>query len=165
MVAESLSYAQSLRVIGQDLDKFRLNSFRLEKKGDEYVVQIDPTDSPRQSLPREGFLARFIEKIMGSERALEATPKLVRFTSTGILWSDTERKLKRYEPDGMPMHNLSVVLRALGNYLDRKGASDFAISWTTHSAKVSYNNKEEYFSTDNLHDLGISMYLKRVTRH
>jgi hypothetical protein len=55
-------------------------------------------------------------------------------------------------------------LRALGDYLDRKRAGNFAIRWSRSSAMVSYGNHEEYFTTENLHDLGINMYLRRITR-
>jgi hypothetical protein len=52
-------------------------------------------------------------------------------------------------------------LRVLGGYLDRKRAAEFAIRWSKHSAMVSYGQHEEYFTAENLYDLGISMYLKR----
>jgi len=41
MTPAALSYAQSLRVMGQALEVLRINSFELEKRGDEYVVRMD----------------------------------------------------------------------------------------------------------------------------
>jgi hypothetical protein len=37
-MAESLSYAQSLRVVGQDLDALGVDSYQLAKWGDDYIV-------------------------------------------------------------------------------------------------------------------------------
>lgn len=164
MANEPLSYAQSLRVIGQDLAKFRLNSFALEKSGHEYAVRIEQTALLEKLSQPKGFLKTIVEKFRSSDNSLNESPKLLRFTNAEILWSDTQRRAKRCEPHGMPTHNLSVILRALGNYLDKKRAGDFAIWWSTYAAKVKYDHNEEYFTTDNLHDLGVNMYLKRVTR-
>jgi len=41
MTPAALSYAQSLRVMGQALEALRIDSFELEKRGDEYVVRMD----------------------------------------------------------------------------------------------------------------------------
>jgi hypothetical protein len=161
-MAEPLSYAQSLRVIGQDLDKFQLKSFSLEKRGDEYVVQIEGESHRKSSL--QDISKLIIQKTLGSHDPLEEIPKLLRFTTTEILCSDIQRQMKRCEPGGLPVHNLSVVLRALGAYLDRKRAGEFAIGWSRYSVKVTYDQKEEYFTTNNLHDLAVGMYLKRVNR-
>jgi hypothetical protein len=163
ITTESLSFAQSLRVIGQDLDKLQPNSLILEKSGDEYLVRIKRTESSGKSSQR-GVVTWIIEKILGSEDVVEESPEIIRFTISEILWSDTQKRVKRSARNGMPMHNLSMDLRALGDYLDRKRAGNFAIRWSRSSAMVSYGNHEEYFTTENLHDLGINMYLRRITR-
>jgi len=60
--------------------------------------------------------------------------------------------------------NLSLVLRVVGDYLDRKGIGDFAILWSTDSVKVSYGKKVESFTIQDLYDLGVRMYLRRSNR-
>lgn len=162
MPTETLSYAQSLRVIGQDLENLGINSFELEKIGDEYIVRTIRNDTGRKS--SHGVLTTITEKILGPEASAGEIPNPLRFGTPAILRSDRQRRLKRCEPDGMPLRNLSLVLRVLGDYLDRKRARDFVISWSTYSAKVSYAQKAEYFTVENLYDWGISMYLKRSTR-
>jgi hypothetical protein len=54
---EALSFAQSLRVIGQDLDKYQPNSLVLEKIGDVYLVHIERPE-PSGHLLGSGFLTR-----------------------------------------------------------------------------------------------------------
>jgi hypothetical protein len=159
---EPVSFAQTLRVIGQDLDKFRPQSLILEKVGDVYLVHLERPESSR-NLSQRGVLTWLVERIRGS-RAVEEAPRSLRFTTSEILSSDAQRRAQRSGSSGMSIHNLSMDLRALGDYLDRKRARDFALRWSRSSAMVSYGDKEEYFTTENLHDLGINMYLRRVTR-
>jgi hypothetical protein len=60
-------------------------------------------------------------------------------------------------------------LRVVGDYLDRHRAVAFDISWTSHSVTVKYQtpangHNETNFTIDNLHDLGVGMYLRRSSR-
>ena len=56
MEIETLSYAQSLRVIGQQLDGLGVDSFKLDKRGDEYIVQTDDSESTETYHARKHFL-------------------------------------------------------------------------------------------------------------
>ena len=76
-----------------------------------------------------------------------------------------KNQFKRRDPNAMPdARNLSLTLRVLGDYLDRRVAGDFAISWSTNSVRASYGQKVESFTLENLYDLGVRMYLKRSSR-
>ena len=43
--AQTLSYAQSLRAIGQALEAFRLKAFELHKNGPEYILHVGVSES------------------------------------------------------------------------------------------------------------------------
>jgi hypothetical protein len=156
---QTLSYSQSLRVIGQRLHGAEINSFEVNKSGDEYIVRLDPGAFVRK-VSREQRLSRCIrEKILSD--SLTAVPITLKFTISELLCSDDEEGLRRRKT-GMPdIHNLSLVLRVLGDYLDRKAAGDFAISWSMDSVKVRYGQQEQQFTAHNLYDFAIVMYLKR----
>jgi hypothetical protein len=161
-MAEPLSYAQSLRVVGQGLDALGVDSFQLAKRGDDYIVWPERTEFTRKRSVEKGFFSKITQKILGEDDSDQELPNRLCFTRSEIVSTDTQRRLKR-KISGSPSdrRDLSFVLRVLGNYLDRKRAADFAIRWSTHSAMVSYGQHEEYFTAENLYDLGISMYLKR----
>lgn len=164
-MAERLSCAQSLRVVGQDLDALGVDSFQLAKWGDDYIVWPERTEFTRKLSLEKGFLSKITQKILGEDDLDKELPNRLYFTSTEIVSADTQRRLNRKISDSpSDRRDLSFVLRVLGNYLDRKSAADFAIRWSKHSAMVSYGQNEEYFTAENLYDLGISMYLKRRDR-
>lgn len=165
MEVETLSYAQSLRVIGQQLDGLGVDSFKLDKRGDQYIVQRDDSESAENLSREKTFPGSTREKIRGSRSFSREISKPLHFSTPDILRSDNAGRLRRGEPGGMPdVRNLSLVLRVIGDYLDRKSADDFAISWSTYSVKVSFGQKQESFTVDNLYDLGVHMYLKRSNR-
>jgi hypothetical protein len=62
-MAESLSYAQSLRVVGQDLDALGVNSFELAKCGDDYIVW--PAEFTRKLSAEKGFLTLRPHRLFG----------------------------------------------------------------------------------------------------
>jgi hypothetical protein len=161
-MAEPLSYAQSLRVVGQDLDALGVDSFHLERRGDDYIVWPERTEFTRKRPVEKGLLSKITHKILGEDDSTQELPNRLCFTAAEIASADTRRRFNRKISDSpTDRRDLSFVLRVLGSYLDRKRAADFAIRWSKHSAMVSYSQYEEYFTAENLYDLGISMYLKR----
>ena len=66
-MAESLSYAQSLRVVGQDLDALGVESFELAKWGDDYIVWPKRTEFTRKLSADKGFLLKITQKILGRD--------------------------------------------------------------------------------------------------
>jgi hypothetical protein len=162
-MGEPLLHARALRVIGQDLDELGVDCFQLAKSGDDYIVWPERTESTRRSVEK-GFFSKIIQKILGETNSDRELPNRLYFTPTEIVSADAQRRLKRKISDSpSDRRDLSFVLRVLGNYLDRQRAADFAIRWSKYSAMVSYGQNEEYFTVQNLYDLGISMYLKRAT--
>jgi hypothetical protein len=164
-MAESLSYAQSLRVVGQDLDALGVDFFELAKWGDDYIVWPGHAEFTRKLSAEKRFLSKITQKILGHEDLAREIPNRLYFTPSQILWADTQRRLKR-KISGSPsdLRDLSFVLRVLGDYLDRKKIGQFTISWSKDSIMISYDQKQESFTAENLYDFGIGMYLRRSTR-
>ena len=153
-----LSNAQALRVIGQNLGVLSVDSFELMKFGDEYIVSSADFGRGQQ----RGFLSKITRRF--SRHHDLTIPNPIRFTSSDILQIDTLRRLQR-EPRGpVDRRDLSFTLRVLGDYLDGKGASQFAIQWSHNSVKIVYADGEDTFSHENLYDFGIKMYLRRSRR-
>lgn len=164
MTAEALSNAQSLRVIGQQLAGLGINSFELDKRGDEYIVRRDRTESTGDAREKT-FLESVFKNTPGAPDTEREIPNPLCFSTSQIIWSDTENQLRRGQPTTMPDANeLSTLLRVLGDYLDRRAANDFAISCDMGLVTVSYGQKKESFRSENLYDLGVHMYLRRSNR-
>jgi hypothetical protein len=163
-VAEPVSYAQSLRVVGQDLEALGVDSFELAKWGDDYIVWPKRTEVPRKLSADKGFLSKVRQKILGHDDSDKEIPTRLYFTPAEIAWADTQRRAERKIDSPSDRRDLSFVLRVLGDYLDRKNAGQFSISWSKNSLVISYDQKQESFTSENLYDLGIRMYLRRSTR-
>jgi hypothetical protein len=166
MKPTTLSYSQSLRAIGQALEVLRINTFTLEKAGEKYIV--------RDWEP--GFLKIIAEEVwgLGDSDKILLSPRRGPTESLIYASSDTNRlealgRSKRGSDSGQEPHNLSLALRVVGDYLDRHRAVAFVISWARHSVTVKYQtpadgHKEVNFTVQNLHDLGVAMYLRRSSR-
>jgi hypothetical protein len=153
------SYAQCLRVIGQQLDTVGITTFELEMNRDDYTVHLGHGDTKPKS--EKGFFRNVAERL-GAQRE---APQTIYFAASDLVWLDLQWKAKRGSGGGMPdPGKLSLNLRVLGDHLDRKSAVDFGISWGQDAVKVRYGNKQESFTIGNLYDLGVHMYLRRSGR-
>lgn len=165
MPSETLSYAQSLRVIGQDLDALGVHIFNLGKRGDEYTVWAEGREPDTRPTDERSFLNKITQKSLEPADSATAKPNPIHFSASDLLWADTERRLKRKTSDDTSdLLHLSILMRVVGDYLDKKAAYDFAIFWFRNSVKVVYGNEEESFTLENLYDIGVHMYLKRSSR-
>ncbi|HXG50503.1 MAG TPA: hypothetical protein VNN77_03740 [candidate division Zixibacteria bacterium] len=78
----------------------------------------------------------------------------------------SRRGTKNLMPDA---YDFSQRLRVIGDFLDRRRAGDFRISWTAAGAEITYATPagarlKETFQSDTLYDLWIHMYLRRRRR-
>ena len=164
MIPVALSYSQSLRVIGQALEVLRINTFTLENRGDKYIVRNwEPS-----------FLKNITEKVWGpadSDTILlnRAPTEPLIYTSADTNRLEASGRSRRGSDSGRVGHNLSLALRVVGDYLDRHRAVAFDIVWATQSVTLKYQSpadgrKEVNFTVQNLHDLGVGMYLRRSNR-
>jgi hypothetical protein len=163
MTPATLSYSQSFRVIGQALEVLRINTYTLEKTGEKYIVRNwEPS-----------FLKSITEEVWGPGDSDKILLSPRRGPTEALIYasSDTNRlealgRSKRCSAPGQERHNLSLSLRVVGDYLDRRRAVAFDISWARHSVTVKYQtpadgHKEAHFTVQNLLDLGVAMYLRR----
>ena len=165
MTPATLSYSQSLRVIGQALEVLRINTFTLEKRGGKYIVHNwEPS-----------FLKSITEKVWGPgdfDKILlnpQGPTEPLIYTSSDTNRLEALGRSRRGSDYDQERHTLSLGLRVVGDYLDRHRAVAFDISWVGHSVTVKYQSpadghKEANFTVQNLHDLGVGMYLRRSSR-
>jgi hypothetical protein len=162
MAPATLSYSQSLRVIGQALEVLRVKTFTVEKAGEKYIVRNwEPS-----------FLKSITEEVWGDRHSDEILlspgkpAESLIYTSSDTNRLEASGRSKRGSDSSQESHNLSLSLRVVGDYLDRNKALAFDISWARHSVTVKYQtladrHKEANFTVQNLFDLGVSMYLRR----
>jgi len=164
MPVDALTKAQSLRVIGQQLAGLGIDSFELEKRADEYIVRPHRGESTGNSRAK-AFLNSISQNIREAADSTGQNPSPMRLQPGQILQADNENRSRRLQPTEMPdPHKLSTLLRVLGDYLDRKGADEFAIAYESASLTVRYGQKSESLRVDDLYDLGVHMYLRRSNR-
>jgi hypothetical protein len=164
MPVEAPTNAQSLRVIGQQLASLGIDSFEVEKSGEEYVVRMNRCASSGKSRAK-AFLNSISQDIRQSADSTAQNPSPIRLEPAQILQADNENRLRRLQPTEVPdPYKLSTLLRVLGDYLDRKGADEFAIAYASASLTVQYGQKSESLRIDDLYDLGVHMYLRRSNR-
>lgn len=156
--------ARALRVIGQNLAALGANHFELGKSGDEYSVAFNTREPARA---RKSFLSRFFGVSDGVRRtATRLVSKTLRFSVTELMWADVARSVSRSEArTKTDFEELSLLLRALGDFLDDQGADEFWVSWDRHLITVRFGDQQKEFRPLNLYDRGTHMYLRRAERH
>lgn len=164
MAVEALTNAQSLRVIGQQLAGLGFNSFEVEKTGDDYVLRGHRGEAIGKSRT-DAFPNSVSQESRGSAESTTQNPNPIHLRPAQILQADNENRSQRNQPTAMPdPYKLSTLLRVLGDYLDRKGADQFAIEFDSAALTVKYDQKSENLRIDTLYDLGVHMYLRRSNR-
>ena len=163
---DTLSCAQSLRVIGQHLDDLGNTAFEIYKRGHDYIVVPYRRLSSVKTFKEKEFLNTHTEELRRSDKVFWEIAAPIKFVPSEIFEIDFRRRTRDDHLMGMTdMRKLSSNLRALGGYLDRKKAGDFSIVWSIFSVKVTHYEREETLSVhQNLYDLGVQMYLKRSYR-
>ena len=177
----SHSYAQSLRAIGELLEQSDISAIDLRKCDDVYTLQIRRTlsekdmhsDAPPSS--HRSFLKK-ISQILGLSQSVEKpwspppSKELRRYTASDIQRLIAEQRAKHGAADKMPDgHKISQVLRVAGDWLDRRNANTFDVSFCGQTLSIRYDSPngedfQESLDTRNLYDLSIQMYLRRAKR-
>jgi hypothetical protein len=166
-----LSYAQSLRAIGESLETSGISTFDLEKRGENYRLQVIA------SQPATGW--SFLKKIaqllaIADNSAREPSDstvpsRILSYTLSDIARLVTEQQSRHGASNVMPdAYKLGQVLRVVGDRLDRKEACAFTVSVSGHSLSVAYETsnglQRESFTIENLYDYAVQMYLRRSKR-
>ena len=157
-----MPYATSLRIIGQSLQKAKLQRFELETDGSNYLVQIDSMDGASEWILRQavGPVAR--------ESLLDGS---VRFTPDDISRLDDLAKKQRTIDSShtQTYRRLSQLLRTLGDYLARMEVKTFHISWASSSVSVDFQLPDgridsRTFTDEKLEQLGPHSRFRRTSR-
>jgi len=167
-----LSYAQSLRVIGEALETQGIVKFDLEKHGENYILRV----VTNQSATEGSFLKKIAHRLLrvGISAKEPADPAAVAqsrcFTPSDIFLLATQQQSRHGGLNAMPdAYKLAQVLRVVGDHLDRKEACAFTVSVSGHSLAVAYETGSghqihENFTIENLYDRAVRMYLRRSKR-
>jgi hypothetical protein len=166
-----LSFAQSLRVIGESLEVQGISKFDLEKQGENYMLRV-----VSESATEGNFLKKIAQRLLrvGISAKKPADPAAVAqsrcYTPSDISRLVTQQQSRHGGLDAMPgAYKLAQVLRVVGDHLDRKEACAYTVSVSGHSVSVAYETGSgrqihENFTTENLYDHAVQMYLRRSKR-
>jgi hypothetical protein len=166
-----MPYAESLRAIGQSLEMVHVESFRLEKDGDSYVVRSEAL-TPTRLWILSNSLA---ENVKDSPPPDPKTTQLTVgegwfcYRPPDIARLDAQERRKRQNHDftQIPQKTLAQLLRTLGEYLDSKEATTFYISCAPDSMSVDYQmpagiSERKDFSVERLHKLALYSRFRRA---
>jgi hypothetical protein len=167
-----LSYAQSLRVIGESLEAQGISKFDLEKHGENYMLRV----VTNQPATEGSFLKKIAQRLLRVDISAKepADPAAVAqsrcYTPSDISRLATQQQSRHGGLNAMPdAYKLAQVLRVVGDHLDRKEACAFTVSVSGHSLSVAYETGSghqihENFTIENLYDRAVRMYLRRSKR-
>jgi hypothetical protein len=169
----SVRHAVSLRTLGQSLEKLRLQTFRLQKKGDFYRIQSESLTATRQWILRN-FLAEIISEVSISNQKSTQLNGGDGWLCYGPLDSERLNALeqKRVNSVGQVRNvgKLAQLLYALGEHLDSKQATNYEISWAPDSVSLVYQtpkglSERKVFNVGTLQQLALFSKFQKSTRH
>lgn len=157
-------YSKIFRAIGCALEALRVEAFELTCEGANYIVRV----KSQRKKEAKGVLA-VLHRIFPSSRGNSAVGLQLIYTPKEIDWLYHEGKLRRRDAGNPDPHSLTQSLRAIGAYLEIKGARLLKISGSRELFIVRYEaaqdgcNTEE-FTPSSLYEFFIRRYLKRHDR-
>jgi hypothetical protein len=177
----TIDYAQPLRAIGQALEILKMESFELERDGDDFVVRGNVTargagPDPQTAESRSLRFSRERERnIEVSEVEAVATPPIGNQLDLCYTLKDVDRleqtgQGRRGEAPGITdAPSLSHDLRTIGAYLEEKPARLVKIAKQAESVIVVYETLsgirfEEKLDRATLRDWETQTFIKRAAR-
>jgi len=152
-----MTYAKSLRVIGQALELAKVFSFNLESDGRNYMVQSDSMSRTAEWILRYATSESDFSVLAGvrseantpvKPKPMEAKPaglNPVSFSNADIARLEAREAKRRRDfsnSQAEPSTKLSQLLRTLGDHLDRNSARTFHIFWMPDSVVVDYRRAD-----------------------
>jgi hypothetical protein len=177
-----LDYPRHLRVIGQDLETLRLETFNLECTGDSYLVWSRSSAAEEASNPRSRLGKNRLQKLWknksqprsGAQEERFTLPSSVpakryRYCLPDIERMEHESRSRRRKSGITDGHSLSQLLRTIGTLVGQRHERLLGISWQDFSINIVVETiqgqrKIDVFRPDNLYDLWVRMYLRRDNR-
>jgi hypothetical protein len=137
----TLDYQNTLRAIGQGIEKLGVESFDLETADNQVFIvsgiyrEAKEAGAPNGG-PKKSILTRIFNAAKDNYRQITG-PRVfrfsgIRFTQSDIELLDRAGKASRSSWGGRPMKSptsISYVLRAAGSFLDRRGSRFLRLSW------------------------------------
>lgn len=176
-------YPRHLRVIGQELETLRLQTFNLECTGDAYLVWSPSgvADSEGHTPSRLGknplqklWKNKSQPRSHGQEERLtlpcSQSTKRYRYSLRDIERMEYESRSQRHRKTSITDgHSLSQLLRTAGAVVGQRRERLLAISWQEFSISIVVETAQgqrqiDVFRPDNLYDLWVRMYLRRDHR-
>lgn len=162
-----MSYSESLRAIGQQLENSPLKTFNLKCSDELYSVwagvEISAAKRSSPSASRRRLLGTGGRKVNKGNISY-------RYSPNDIDRIEREGKSRRQENNGMPDgHSRSQLLRTIGGLVSKRGNRLLGISWKNHCVAIvvemsSGRREIDVFRPDHLYDLWVKMYLSRGSR-
>ena len=165
-----LSYAQALRAIGESLEAQGFSTFELEKRGENYRLQVIANKPATESFLKKIAQLLGIADNSARKPSTSTVPlRTLSYTPSDIARLVTEQQSRHGGSHVMPnAYKLGQVLRVIGDYLDHKEAYGFTVSVSGSSLSVvcetSRGIEQENFTIENLYDHAVHMYLRRSER-
>ena len=164
-------HAKSLRVIGQSLEMLRLRAFRLEKKGDFYIVRSESLTETHEWILRNNLADNILDSPVPDQKSTQLTvgDGWLCYGPLDIARLNARERKKR-DNHGFEQtreaDKLAELLRALGEHLDSKKATAFKISWAPDSVSVDYQTpngvrERKEFTVEKLHQLALYSRFRR----
>jgi hypothetical protein len=152
-------YGRDLRAVGQALEKLQLKNFTLKRAGQSYFIWAR---DPAQANPSS---QRTFESFRKRTTPIAPTFRLDPDDLERIEHAGKVRRQKTYSVTNG--HNLSHLLRTLGEHINSRGQRLLGITWREQSVSVvietaTGRRRVDELPTDYLYDLWVRMYLRRA---
>jgi hypothetical protein len=154
-----MTYAQSLRVIGQSLEVARLVNFELDNDGKTYLIRSDSLTQTSEWILRNAVRENEALAERSSEPALDGS---LPFSPAVVARLDAQGQKRRNSSSSGAegSKRISQLLRTLGDHLDKAEARTFRISWRPGSVSVDYQrvngaNDSRTFTVEKLQQLSL----------
>jgi hypothetical protein len=165
-------FAVELRAIGQALEKFKLNRFKIAQRSGVYTITGDPSADLQTTFSLIQFIREFVRGGKLKSSSAEAGNQIeLTYSRPEIEVLDAQERAKRLEVNKLPdPYGVSQVLRGVGALLDnRQAASVLAIDYQEQWVTILYEKRdgrieEEKQNFDYLYDIWVKMYLRRSNR-
>ena len=132
-MAAKIPYDRQLRAIGQSLEAQRINIFKLQCRGDQFVVN----GKPEKETSLLGALREW-QKRMRSAGLISS----LSYAGQDIENLDRQGRASRAKNNRLPdFYSLPNTLRTLGFYLDLQGAELLEIQKRSLTVTLLYRNK------------------------
>jgi len=171
-MAETESYSQQFRSLGQQLEDLGMERFTVRVEADGYRV----SGTKRYQPPAEEQTTKKLwQRIRGDAKSAGSTsqpfePVELHFSAQDLAHMDVDAKNNRSGSSGSTdAHSLSQVFRAVGAIVEQKQGRFLSLIKEGQEIVIEYEsiskrNTVEKFTVSSLYDYWVKMYLRRRER-